>query len=77
MFSIFQIIGFQISTKMFVCSVCQVPESLVESEEFLNMDNVFKKVLLFSLWVKVILAKYISLWLLAEGTVILSGNLVF
>ena len=74
MFSIFQIIGFQISTKMFVCSVCQVPESLVESEEFLNMDNVFKKVLLFSLWVKVILAKYISLWLLAEGTVILSGN---
>jgi len=52
----------------------QVPESLVESEEFFEMENIFKKIFLFSLWVKVILAKYISLWLLAEGTVILSGK---
>jgi hypothetical protein len=54
--------------------LCKVPESFVESDEFLNMSTGFKKIFFFSLWVKVILAKYISLWLLAEGTVILSGD---
>lgn len=49
-----------------------VPESFVESEEFFEM-GIVKKSFYFSLWVKVILAKYISLWLLSEGTVILSG----
>jgi hypothetical protein len=59
---------------MTTCFSAQVPESFVESEEFFNMTNVFKKIFLFSVWVKVILAKYISLWLLSEGTVILSGK---
>ena len=49
-----------------------VPLGFVETPEFIAM-GFFKKSLYFSVWVKIILAKYISAWLLAEGAVILSG----
>jgi len=44
----------------------------VETAEFASL-GFLRKSLYFSLWVKIILAKYISAWLLAEGAVILSG----
>lgn len=44
----------------------------VETPEFHSL-NIFTKSFYFSLWAKIILAKYISAWLFAEGTVILSG----
>ena len=31
----------------------------------------------FTIWVKGILSKYIGAWLLAEGAVILSGNITY
>lgn len=49
-----------------------VPVGFVESQEFMNLGFLTKS-LYFSVWVKIILAKYISAWLLAEGAVILSG----
>ena len=30
----------------------------------------------FTIWAKTILSKYIGVWLLAEGAVILSGNII-
>jgi len=48
------------------------PVGLIESPEFAAM-SFFKRSLYFSIWVKVILAKYISAWLLSEGALILSG----
>jgi len=48
---------------------------MVETEEFMEM-GFFRKSLFFTLWSKIILAKYISMWLLAEGTVIISGNVI-
>ena len=65
---------FRAATQMTTDLFLQVPESFVESDAFLNMATSVKKIFLFSVWVKVILAKYISLWLLSEGTVILSGK---
>ena len=44
----------------------------VETVEFASL-GFLRKSLYFSLWVKIILAKYISAWLLSEGAVILSG----
>ncbi len=49
-----------------------VPQSYVESAEFASLGFI-KKSFYFSIWVKIILAKYIAAWLLSEGTVILSG----
>ena len=49
------------------------PVGFVETPEFANL-GFLKKTLFFSLWVKIILAKYISAWLLSEGAVILSGR---
>lgn len=49
-----------------------VPSNFVESVEFASM-TFFKRSLYFSIWVKIILAKYIAAWLFAEGAVILSG----
>jgi len=48
------------------------PVGLIETPEFAAM-NFFKRSLYFSIWVKIILAKYISAWLLSEGALILSG----
>ena len=49
-----------------------MPVGWVETAEFQNL-GFFMKSLYFSAWVKIILAKYISAWLFAEGAVILSG----
>ena len=49
-----------------------VPVGYVETAEFANLGFLTKS-LYFSAWVKIILAKYVSAWLLAEGAVILSG----
>lgn len=49
-----------------------VPADFISSVEFQNL-GFFVKSFYFSIWVKVILAKYISAWLLAEGAVIMSG----
>lgn len=49
-----------------------VPVGFVETEAFQSLGFLAKS-FYFSIWVKVILAKYISAWLLAEGAVILSG----
>jgi len=49
-----------------------VPVGFVESPEFADL-GFLKKSFYFSLWCKIILAKYISAWLLSEGAVILSG----
>ena len=43
-----------------------------ESTEFAAL-GFLKKSIYFAAWAKIILAKYISAWLLAEGAVILSG----
>lgn len=48
------------------------PVGFVETAEFQNL-GFFLKSLYFSAWVKIVLAKYISAWLFAEGAVILSG----
>jgi lysophospholipid acyltransferase 5 len=49
------------------------PTDYVQTPEFDEL-NYFKKSIVFALWVKIILAKYISVWLMAEGTCILAGN---
>ena len=46
--------------------------SFSESAEFAAL-GFLKKSIYFAAWAKIILAKYISAWLLAEGAVILSG----
>lgn len=49
-----------------------VPESWVLTEDYANMNFVVRS-FWFSLWSKVILAKYIAAWLFAEGASTLSG----
>merc|ERR1712141_31448 len=49
-----------------------VPVHYIKLEEFHSMGFVLKS-FYFTIWAKAILSKYIGVWLLAEGAVILSG----
>ena len=53
----------------------QAPVNYITTKEFQDMPFL-KMSFYFTIWVKAILAKYIGAWLLAEGAVIISGEIM-
>ena len=50
-----------------------VPVEYVTTDEFLKNDNFFKQTMYLIIWIKIIFAKYMGVWLLADGSVAITG----
>ena len=50
-----------------------VPIEYVSTAEFLESESFLKQSLYFVIWIKAIFAKYMGVWLLADGSVAISG----
>ena len=50
-----------------------VPLEYVNTREFQNNDNFLKQNMYFIIWIKTIFAKYMGVWLLADGALAITG----